>query len=303
MAALDRSAPRSFLSVGFEPDDVVAVFLKSYETGVAVQRVVPLRQAIADPFLGWLRARNAARWNIYISVNAVDPSRRSRSRDAITNVRHVFLETDRDAVAFLAALAVRRDLPQPSFVMRTSPGRAHVLWRVREFSKEQVEALQKTLARDLAADPAATSCSQTTRIPGFFNHKYAEPYPVTLQFGRLDAVHSPEDFPTPRVAKPKPVTWRLVTSSRSSARERARAYLEFLPAAVSGQHGDLHTFQVCCRVVRGFDLDEDAAMDVLATWNARCVPPWSSRELFEKVRRARRYGRESLGGLLCVRSS
>ena len=30
----------------------------------------------------------------------------------------------------------------------------------------------------------------------------------------------------------------------------------------------------------------------------RCQPPWTARELADKVARARRYGREPMGGML-----
>ena len=83
-----------------------------------------------------------------------------------------------------------------------------------------------------------------------------------------------------------------------SPAERARAYLSRVPPAVAGHHGDLHTFQTCCRIVRGFALDDDEALAVLAEWNARCQPPWTERELREKIRSARRNGREPIGGLL-----
>ena len=73
---------------------------------------------------------------------------------------------------------------------------------------------------------------------------------------------------------------------------------ESVEPAVSGHHGDLRTFRVCCRVVRGFDLSDDEAMEVLTEWNARCAPPWSNRELREKVHNARRYGQEPIGALL-----
>ena len=49
---------------------------------------------------------------------------------------------------------------------------------------------------------------------------------------------------------------------------------------------------------RGFALDEDQAMAALRDWNARCQPPWRESELRDKVRRARRYGREAVGGLV-----
>ena len=51
-------------------------------------------------------------------------------------------------------------------------------------------------------------------------------------------------------------------------------------------------------MVRGFALSDDEALSVLSEWNARCEPPWTKRDLLNKVRNARKYGREPLGGLL-----
>jgi hypothetical protein len=80
--------------------------------------------------------------------------------------------------------------------------------------------------------------------------------------------------------------------------ERARKFLQRVEPAIAGQHGDLRTFRLCCRIVRGFALSDDEAIDVLAEWNARCTPPWSERELQQKVANARKYGREPEGSLL-----
>ena len=41
---------------------------------------------------------------------------------------------------------------------------------------------------------------------------------------------------------------------------------------------------------------------LLAEWNVHCQPPWSERELCDKLRRARRYGREPIAGLLEAQS-
>jgi P4 family phage/plasmid primase-like protien len=84
---------------------------------------------------------------------------------------------------------------------------------------------------------------------------------------------------------------------------RARAYLEATPPAIQGQGGDTHTFTVCCRLVRGFDLSDGDALDVLGDWNQRCVPPWSLIELLDKIEGARKYGEEPIGGRLGERSS
>ena len=80
--------------------------------------------------------------------------------------------------------------------------------------------------------------------------------------------------------------------------ERARRYLALVPPAVTGEHGDLRTFRVCCRLTRGFALDEEQALQALSEWNQRCQPPWTTAELVDKLRRAARYGREPVGGLL-----
>ncbi len=77
---------------------------------------------------------------------------------------------------------------------------------------------------------------------------------------------------------------------------RARAYLDAIPPAIEGQGGDAHTFQVCCKLVRGFDLSDADARDLLHQWNQRCAPPWSERELEEKIDGARKYGDEPIGG-------
>ena len=97
---------------------------------------------------------------------------------------------------------------------------------------------------------------------------------------------------------PQNVTAARRSSPRASRVERARAFLKRVDPAVSGQGGDLQTFRVCCRIVRGFDLSDDQAVRVLSEWNARCEPPWSEPELRQKVMNARKYGREPLGSLL-----
>jgi hypothetical protein len=95
---------------------------------------------------------------------------------------------------------------------------------------------------------------------------------------------------------------RSVHSPNSHAHvlERARRYLATVPPAITGEHGDVRTFRVCCRLVRGFRLSDHEALALLTEWNARCEPPWTTRDLLQKVGHARRYGREPLGGLLEV---
>ena len=299
MPIVDREAPLRFLETAYQPDDWVAVFLKSYETGRTAQRVGPVSLIADARFQAWLRAENAGRANVYISVNAITPGRRSRTRDAIRAVRHVFLEADTDGPLVLAAIDERADLPRPSYILHSSPNRVHVLWRATHFTIDLVEALQKQLARELHTDPAATPCSQTTRLPGFFNHKYEPAHLVTIDYRTLACRYTPPDFPRPvAIVTPIRRTRAVFRRPMPDVMARARRYLQAVPPAIAGQHGDLHTFRVCCRLVRGFALTDADALDLLAELNVHCQPPWSERELCDKLRRARRYGREPIAGLL-----
>jgi hypothetical protein len=292
---IDRAAPVTVLQTAFHEDDWVAVFLKSYQSGRVAQRVRPVQQIQGAKFQAWLRAENAAGANIYVSVNTLAPDQRSRRRDSVREIRHVFLDADSAAQEVLDAIETTA-LPSPSYVMRSSPGRAHLFWRVSRFTSDTVEALEKHLARKLGTDPAATACTQVTRLPGFVNHKRATPFLVSIEYRDTTRLYEPADFPMP---PPRPMRSRLpvVIASRNAV-VRARQYVAAVPPAISGQHGDAHTFRVCCRIVRGFALADDEALDVLREWNSRCEPPWSDRELMEKLSRAHRYGREPIGSLL-----
>lgn len=309
MHTISRDVASRFLRTMFEADDWVAVFLKAYDTGQTRQRVASVAMLAEPRWQMWLQVMNAHRFNVYVSVNAMTPGRRDRTKNAVRAVRHVFLDADDSGPDVVGRLEGRHDLPKPSSVLHTSPGRVQVLWRVRGFSPEGVERQQRQLAREFGTDPAATACTQTTRIPGFLNWKYAPPVAVTGEYRDTSTLSEPSDFPTPadphaaeRDGPGPPRTGLTIGGTAPltppDVLERARRYVAAVPAAISGQRGDARTFQVCCRLARGFGLAPGDALSLLAEWNARCNPPWTERELLAKLDHAQRYGREPVGGLL-----
>lgn len=300
MPTVDERAPGRFLEAAFEPQDWLAVFLKSHGTGQTAQRVGPRSMLMDARFQAWLRWRNSQRWDVYVGVNAVTAGQRSRRRNAIAAVRHVFLDADHGGDLVLAAIEARPDLALPSCVLRTSPGRMHLLWRVTGFPPHVAEAVQRQLASELGTDMAATPSTQTTRLPGFVSYKRSTPFMVSAEYRSAAHIFGPSDFPTVALAPAHPANHEPRASATCSCTraERVRSYLAAVPPAVQGQRGDQRTYRVCCRLVRGFALSDTEALSALADWNARCSPPWSERDLREKVRRARRYGREPEGGLL-----
>ncbi len=90
----------------------------------------------------------------------------------------------------------------------------------------------------------------------------------------------------------------LPRPSQSDGDTRVVAYLDSVPGAVEGQGGDIHTFRVACKLVRGFNLPDGSALEYLLAWNSKCVPPWSESDLRAKVSSARENGSEPFGYLL-----
>jgi hypothetical protein len=136
-----QRAPADFLSRAYARGDWLAVLIKSAASGGATQRVRSVEHLARPGFLAWLRAENAARGNVYVSINTVVPGQRTRRRQAIAAVRHLFLDVDSDLARVLAAIRTRSSVPPPSWVIHSSPGRGHVLWRVQGFTASSAEAL------------------------------------------------------------------------------------------------------------------------------------------------------------------
>lgn len=284
---VDLEAPLRFLKAAFLLDDWIAVLLKRHDTGEVIQRVGPLHMALAPRFQSWLRFKNAHGFSVFVSVNALTTGRRSRTRESVSAVRHVFLDADRDCDRVLATIEHRPDLPAPSFVIRSSAGRAHVLWRVRGMAVGHAEALQKHLARELGTDAAATSAVQLTRLPGLLNRKYTPAPLVTVESRSTSGSYRSNCFPDAQEPSVS-VSPRTLRPSSLPMTERARRYVASTPPAVQGQSGDLVTFRLCCRLIEQFGISDHEALTLLQAWNSGCQPPWTARDLRTKVRSARR---------------
>src|SRR4051794_8581514 len=104
MTPAERSADIAlhFLRTAYEPDDCVALLLKSHHTGDTTQRVGPLSMATDPRVHAWLRMMNAKRYSVFVAVNTIQAGVRARTKRAIAAIRHVFLDADRDAPQLLA---------------------------------------------------------------------------------------------------------------------------------------------------------------------------------------------------------
>lgn len=134
--------------------------------------------------------------------------------------------------------------------------------------------------------------------PSRFWYLPSSPDPASFVFwacdGRpLDVEGALRSVPAPAPPSPPPTR-----RPPSDAEDRAAKYLDRCEPAIAGSGGHNTTFLVAQRLVRGFCLSEESAYRLMCSWNQRCSPPWSERELRRKLKEAAQRGTLPEGSLL-----
>jgi len=178
----------------FKPSDKVAILVRNCERGETAQRITTAARVVEESFQYWMRFKNEKHSaDVYISMNPLKHEARSRKKEDIQSIRHLYLDLDQEAPRLLAAIEQSGLVPSPNVVIATSPGKLQVVWRVEGFAQDQGEAMLRALARKFGADPAATDATRVLRLPGFVNRKYEPEFTVTAKV-LSDCTHTPRDF-------------------------------------------------------------------------------------------------------------
>lgn len=98
------------------------------------------------------------------------------------------------------------------------------------------------------------------------------------------------------VSKPPAIRQHWDRNSLSRV-ERAVRYVDAMPEAISGSGGHVALLKVACAVVRGFDLPDAMAIEVLRHYSQRCSPPWAEKDLWHKIEEAKRARLHTQGDL------
>ena len=191
---MEKDVAAKFIRDNFEPKDRLAVVIVNKQTAAVTQRLARAEQIVTSHFQAWLRFENSQKSDIYCTPNVLDDHARSRTKEDVQSIRHVYLDFDYQGTAAVERLQNDPDVPTPNYLVNTSPDKWQALWRVEGFDKAQAEELQRAMAREYGADLAATDCSRVLRLPGFYNHKYSKPHFVRAAELTRE-VYSPERFP------------------------------------------------------------------------------------------------------------
>jgi hypothetical protein len=186
------SAPE-YVRALFEARDNVAVLIRNRTTKQTVQRITTAETVASPQFQSWLRYENCAGADIYFGMNPIKDGAYNRTKANIREIRHLYLDLDKDGSQALEVIRNSTEIPPPNFVLDTSPGKHQVVWKVDGIGQVQAESLLYKMANHFGGDPAATDSARVLRLPGFVNRKYEYQFIVQV-VQESDRMHGPGDF-------------------------------------------------------------------------------------------------------------
>jgi len=198
MSTDSKFAPRTltaseYVRELFGPEDNAAILVRNRSTGHTVQTIAKA-ETIANPdFQSWLAGQSANGYDVFMGMNPIKDGAFSRTKVDIKDIRHVYLDLDRNGDQALGAIRDSSEVPAPNFVLDTSPGKHQVVWKVSGLSQGESESLLHNLANKFGGDLAATDSTRVLRLPGFANHKLPEEFIVQAR-QESDAVYTLRDF-------------------------------------------------------------------------------------------------------------
>jgi hypothetical protein len=185
-----------YINDNFKPSDRIAVLVLNRNLGEITQRITTAQKAASLEFQAWLRYKNANGADIYVGMNPLKQDASTRTKDDIESIRHLYLDLDHDGAAALEGIKNSDLVPQPNYVLNTSPDKFQVVWKAEGVTLEEAEALQHAMVREFGGDPAATDSTRVLRLPGFANRKYDRDFYVKAHAESTQIYHL-RDFKVP----------------------------------------------------------------------------------------------------------
>src|SRR5260370_13280949 len=161
-----------YVRTNFHSSDRLAILVRNRNRGENVQRITTSARIMEPSFQEWMHFKNENEsCDLYVGMNTLKPEARTRTKEDIQTIRHLYVDIDHDGPAALAKIQQSNLVPSPNYTVNTSPDKFQVVWRVENVSPEQAEVLQRAMARKFGGDPAATDSTRVLRLPGFLNRK------------------------------------------------------------------------------------------------------------------------------------
>lgn len=158
--------------------------------------------------------------------------------------------------------------------------------------RQFLHALDERFSSDAArVDKATFNASRIWKLPGTLAMKGPHSDERPQRYARLiDVPHDPRQHADKNTELLDQLleSWcpkqaKILDDDRALVVSRAIKYLEKEPPAVEGENGSDRCYHVAGVCYDGFALSVDECLAAMQTWNLRCNPPWSEKELRHKI--------------------
>jgi hypothetical protein len=213
-----------YLTTLFEKSDIICLTFihgtKTYAGGGAVTEnvFIPLSKVITPSGLARLAKRNKSE-HVFVSMATFKPDSANRTKNNIEKAAHLFLDADENGDAVLDAVRSsvgEGDIPAPTVVVQSSPGRYQIIWNVEGLDVPRAEAMNRTLAKKFGTDEQVVDAARVLRIAGFKNikAKYADPKPIatTIERNRAFLPVTIHDFAIPLAVEPNTTVYPVAST-------------------------------------------------------------------------------------------
>lgn len=106
----------------------------------------------------------------------------ARGNKAVTGIRSLFLDLDEPDTLAQSMQSLGQHMPAPTCIVKSSPGKCHVYWRVADCPVDKFLVIQRSLAVTFGGDTGIISLDRVMRLPGFPHQKYD---PVQTHFSTI----------------------------------------------------------------------------------------------------------------------
>lgn len=175
---IDLEQAKLFLSTLGAPPYIFQTFTDSKE-----QRKLSVKDPLARVLVGTfeehivsLQTLSSKGAGIFVQINAG----RERGKAAVTQVRALFVDLDHPDRADATLAVISKNMPKPSMLVSSSPGKYHLYWLVNNCSLTKFGLYQKHLTIRFFTDDSMGNLDRVMRIPGFPHQKKSQ-FQVTLK--------------------------------------------------------------------------------------------------------------------------
>jgi AAA domain/RepB DNA-primase from phage plasmid len=158
--------------------------------------------------------RSNAGASIYLAMNTFPATlighKTGRTQENVVHVRAVQADVDFNGGATLDAIKSSDQVPPPSIIVESSPGKFQGIWLVDDISKVDAKPLMQAIAATFNTDSAVAEVARVMRVPGFVNRKYPTA-PVARTVSQSNARYTRAAFrvsmPEPKKIELRPENW------------------------------------------------------------------------------------------------